>query len=270
MRFAVRRMAHYVFEDGSAFDRADVDEAVAFLEWLLDDNFILLGYREYEITDDGSGPSIVVIPESGYGILSDESQSRFVEPVSLASLPTDLRDRYVHGRQLVISKTNSRSTIHREARMDYVGVRRANPDGTPKGEARLVGLFTSKAYMESSATIPILRRKLSSILAEEDLLPGSHDYKVISQIFESFPKDELFSISDEDLRTSLLGLLEAEEHQHVRLFVRRDVLQRNISILVVVPRDRFDANLRRNLQDLFLQTIRRCLGRLSADPRRDR
>ncbi len=253
MRFAVRRMAHYVYEDGEAFDPAEVNEAVAFLEWLLDDNFILLGYREYQIADGGDGPAIVTDPESGYGILADSANSRFAAPVPLASLPKDLRERYESGRQLVISKTNSRSTIHREARMDYVGVRRVDADGSPRGEARLVGLFTSKAYMESSATIPILRRKLRSILDEEDLLPGSHDYKVITQIFESFPKDELFSIGEDDLRSSLLGLLEAEEHQHVRLFVRRDVLRRNISILVVVPRDRFDANLRRNLQDLFLQ-----------------
>ncbi len=253
MRFAVRRMAHYVFEDGEAFDRTDVEEAVAFLEWLLDDNFILLGYREYQIGDEGGEPAIVTDPDSGYGILSDPATSRFTEPVPLSALPTDLRERYEHGRQLVISKTNGRSTIHREARMDYVGVRRVNADGTPRGEARLVGLFTSKAYMEPSATIPILRRKLRNILAEEDLLAGSHDYKVITQIFESFPKDELFAISEDDLRSSLVGLLEAEEHQHVRLFVRRDVLRRNISILVVVPRDRFDANLRRNLQDLFLQ-----------------
>ncbi len=253
MRFAVRRMAHYVYEDGAAFDRADVDEAIAFLEWLLDDNFILLGYREYDIEDDGSGPCIVVNSESGFGILSDPSRSRFADPTPLDSLAPDLRDRYLSSRQLVIAKTNRRSTIHREARMDYVGVRRVNPDGTPRGEARLVGLFTSKAYMEASASIPILRKKLDRILAAEDLLAGSHDYKVISQIFESFPKDELFSISDADLRASLVGLLEAEEHQHVRMFVRRDVLLRNVSILVVVPRDRFDANLRRNLQDLFLR-----------------
>lgn len=253
MRFAVRRMVHYVFEDGEAFDRSDVEEAAAFLEWLLDDNFILLGYREYRIANEEGELAIVTDPDSGYGILRDAAMSRFAEPVPLFSLPTGLRERYEHGRQLVISKTNSRSTIHREARMDYVGVRRVNADGTPRGEARLVGLFTSKAYMEPSATIPILRRKLRNVLAEEDLLAGSHDYKVITQIFESFPKDELFAISEDDLRTSLVGLLEAEEHQHVRLFVRRDVLRRNISILVVVPRDRFDANLRRNLQDLFLQ-----------------
>jgi glutamate dehydrogenase len=118
MRFAVRRMAHYVFEDGSVFDRADVDEAIAFLEWLLDDNFILLGYREYDIEDDGNGPSIVVNPESGFGILSDPSRSRFADPVSLASLAPDLRDSDWNSRQLVISKNNPRSTNHREARMD--------------------------------------------------------------------------------------------------------------------------------------------------------
>ncbi len=253
MRFAVRRMAHYAFEDGSAFDSADVDEAIDFLDWLLDDNFILLGYREYDITDDGDGPAIVAKPDSGLGILSDRSHSRFAEPVPLGALPPDLRGRYESGRQLVISKTNSRSTVHRDSRMDYVGLRRVDSDGTPKGEARLVGLFTSKAYMAPSATIPILRRKLQNILAGEDLIEGSHDYKVITQIFESFPKDELFSITEEDLWTSLVGLLEAEEHQHVRLFVRNDVLQRNVSILVVIPRDRFDADLRRQLQDLFLE-----------------
>ncbi len=253
MRFAVRRMAHYAFEDGSAFDRAEVDEAIAFLDWLLEDNFILLGYREYDITDDGGGPTIVAKPDSGLGILSDRSQSRFAEPVPLGALPPDLRGRYESGRQLVISKTNSRSTVHRDSRMDYVGLRRVHPDGTPKGEARLVGLFTSKAYMAESATMPILRRKLQRILEDEDLIEGSHDYKVITQIFESFPKDELFSITPEDLETSLVGLLEAEEHQHVRLFVRNDVLHRNVSILVVIPRDRFDANLRRQLQDLILE-----------------
>ena len=253
MRFAVRRMAHFAFEDGSAFDRAEVDEAIAFLDWLLEDNFILLGYREYDIADDGDGPAIVAKPDSGLGILSDGSHSRFAEPVPLGALPSDLRGRYESGRQLVISKTNSRSTVHRDSRMDYVGLRRVHPDGTPKGEARLVGLFTSKAYMAASATMPILRRKLQSILEDEDLIEGSHDYKVITQIFESFPKDELFSITPADLRTSLVGLLEAEEHQHVRLFVRNDVLQRNVSILVVIPRDRFDADLRRQLQDLFLE-----------------
>jgi glutamate dehydrogenase len=253
MRFAVRRMAHYAFEDGSAFNSDEVDEAIAFLDWLLDDNFILLGYREYDISDDGEGLAIVAKQDSGLGILSDGSHSRFAEPVLLGALSPDLRSRYETGRQLVVSKTNRRSMVHRDSRMDYVGLRRVHPDGTPKGEARLVGLFTSKAYMAQSATMPILRRKLQSILADEDLVEGSHDYKVITQIFESFPKDELFSITREDLRKSLVGLLEAEEHQHVRLFVRDDVLHRNVSILVVIPRDRFDANLRRQLQDLILE-----------------
>ncbi|MEN8113169.1 MAG: NAD-glutamate dehydrogenase [Actinomycetota bacterium] len=253
LRFAVRRMAHYAFEDREGFDAADVEEATAFLEWLLDDNFVLLGYREYDIADHGEGPAISAKPATGLGLMGDSDGSRFSKPVLLSSLDSGLQERYETSRQLVISKTNRRSTVHRDARMDYVGLRRVHPDGTPKGEARLVGLFTSKAYMEGTATIPILRRKLDRIMEREDLLEGSHDYKVITQIFESFPKDELFGITDDDLRASLLGLLEAEEHQHVRLFVRPDVLQRNASILVVVPRERFNADLRRNLQELFLK-----------------
>ena len=30
-------------------------------------------------------------------------------------------------------------------------------------------------------------------MEEEDLFPGSHDYKAAVAIFESFPKDELFA-----------------------------------------------------------------------------
>ena len=45
----------------------EVDETVAFLEWLLRDNFIFLGYREYRFRDD----AISVVPDSGLGILAD-------------------------------------------------------------------------------------------------------------------------------------------------------------------------------------------------------
>ena len=46
----------------------EVDETVAFLEWLLHDNFIFLGYREYRFRDG----AISVVPDSGLGILSDD------------------------------------------------------------------------------------------------------------------------------------------------------------------------------------------------------
>ncbi len=253
MKDATERMISLARADADYFPDETVEETVTFLEWLLDDNFVFLGYREYEIVEAEGRRAVVVNPDSGLGLLSNEEMSRFTEPVALEDLPDDVRDRYEHSDQLVVSKTNAFSTVHRDARMDYVGLRIVDANGVTESEARLLGLFTSKAYMAPAASIPILRGKLESILDAEDLIEGSHDYKVIVQLFESFPKDELFAIAQPDLRESLVGLLESEEHQRVRLFVRRDMLNRNVSVLVVAPRERFNAELRQQLQQMFLE-----------------
>src|SRR5690606_40543316 len=103
----------------------EVAEAVAFLQWLTEDNFVFLGYREYEVVDTPDGPGLVVVPESGLGIPSDPAKSKTRAPVPFSSLPDEVVARYRQGGLLVISKTNSLSTVHRRARMDYIGIRRS-------------------------------------------------------------------------------------------------------------------------------------------------
>jgi glutamate dehydrogenase len=230
-----------------------VEEAVAFLEWLRQDNFVFLGYREYRITGGGDGRALEVVDGSGLGILSDPTRSKAHQPLPLASLHPNLRARFEQGDLLVISKTNQLSSVHRRAKMDYVGVRVVGPDGETVGEARLLGLFTSKAYMESVARIPVLRQKLAEITSGEDLIEGSHDHKAIVALMESFPKDELFGLPTADLHRVLMGLLALQERAQVRLFVRRELLDRGVRVLVSMPRDRYSADLRRRLQDLLLE-----------------
>jgi glutamate dehydrogenase len=251
MRAVVHRMTEMARAGAARYEQSEVDEAIAFLEWLLDLNFVFLGYREYRIEQGPEGPAIGIDPGSGLGILTSTDDSRFADPVPLSELPDDLRARYEEGHLLVVTKTNRPSTVHRGAKMDYIGLRTIGSDGAVVGEARLVGLFTSKAYMTEAASIPILRRKLESILEAEDLIEGSHDYKLVVQLFESFPKEDLFAAPISDLRQDLMGLLETEEHERVRLFIRRDLLRRSVSVLVTVPRDRFNATLRKRLQGLF-------------------
>jgi NAD-specific glutamate dehydrogenase len=163
-----------------------------------------------------------------------------------------VRKRIEDGDLLVVSKTNSYSTVHRRARMDYIGVRRVSAEGQIVGEARLLGLFTSKAYMAPAAKTPLLHHKLEQILAAEDLIPGSHDYKEVIQLFESFPKDELFQASAQELRKLVSGLLKLEKHAGIRVLVRRDLFGRSVTVIVALPRDRFNAELRKRLQDLFV------------------
>ncbi len=253
MQRIVERMKQVARDGANRYPAQTVSEAEEFLDWLLDLNFIFLGYREYKITDHDGVPALSVVPGTGLGVLSDIGTSKYAAPVPLSELPVDLRARYAEGFLVVVSKTNRISTVHRPARMDYIGVRHIGPDGDVVGEARLIGLFTSRAYMSEAASVPILAGKLQRVLEEDDLIEGSHDHKAMVQLFNSFPKDELWSMSIDDLRHSIHALQQSAQREKVRLFVHRDLLERSVSLLVVMPRDRFSATLRRRLQRLFLE-----------------
>ncbi len=251
MRARVQTMIDVCKANVHHYDFEEISEAVSFLEWLLDDNYVFLGYREYDIGESEGGIRVEANPESGLGILAMNG----AEPSSilLSDLPEYLRNRYIGGDLLVITKTNRNSTVHRDARMDYLGVRKLNDEGEMIAELRMLGLFTSKAYMTPAAEIPVLRRKLRQILEIQDVIEDSHDYKSIVQIFESFPKDDLFATEVEPLSDTIGELIEVEETEGVRVFVRRDTLNRYVSVLTSVPRDRFNAELRKQLQELFLR-----------------
>lgn len=253
MRAVVARMIDVAKASVHNYEFEEIAETVDFLEWLLDDNFVFLGYREYAITDSDAGPAIQPLAQTGLGILSENGGAPTATP--LADLPEHLRSRYQGGNLLVVTKTNRHATVHRDARMDYVGLREIDPAGRMVSELRMVGLFTSKAYMAPASETPVLRRKLRQVLGEQDVIEGSHDFKSLVQIFESFPKDDLFAMPVDALSEMLGDLVETEETSAVHLFVRRDSLKRYVTVLVTVPRDRFNADLRKELQEMFLVTF---------------
>jgi glutamate dehydrogenase len=256
MQERVHGMAELAQAGTVRYPEDEVDEVVRFLGWLLELNFVLLGYREYELVDTDEGRAIHAVPGSGLGILSDVESSTFADVTPLSSLPEDVRQRIEGGGLLIYSKTQAYSTVHRRARMDYIGVRKLNEAGEVVGEARLIGLFTSKAYMEPASKTPLLHHKLEQVIAAEDLIPGSHDYKAAVSLFESFPKDELFQASAEEIRQLIVGLLQLEKHAGIRVLIRRDLYGHNVSVVVALPRDRFNADLRKALQQLFLERFR--------------
>jgi len=252
MRARVERMLELARTAAPRYSPEEIEETVAFLAWLLEDNFVFLGYREYEVVDADGVAALAVVEGSGLGILTDGSSSTYAKPVPLESIDPSLRARTGGGDLLIVSKTNRLATVHRRMRMDYIGVKRVAPDGTIAGEARMLGLLTGKAYMEPASRTPLVRRKLEQILELEDMIEGSHDHKTAVQLFESFPKDELLAAPVGDLRRNVMTLMQLQEQQHVRLLTRRDVHGRSVSLLVALPRESFNAALRQRLQDLFM------------------
>ncbi|MEJ2668584.1 MAG: NAD-glutamate dehydrogenase, partial [Deinococcales bacterium] len=226
----------------------ELEEYAAFMEWLDDENFVFLGYREYDIEAVDGVPSLRITPESGLGILRKEWQSAYSQPVALEALPDGLRERVTGGRLFVVTKTNAEATVHRPARMDYIGVKKLSSDWQVIGEQRFLGLFTSKAHSAPVEDTPILRRKLRQVLELDDALPGSHDYKGIVSVFNSMPREELFWSDAEQLHRDIRTILGLEQERGVRLTLRPDPLGRGIGVMVIMPRESFNAGVRRSVQ----------------------
>jgi glutamate dehydrogenase len=239
MTARVDEMAELARAGGTRFAADEVREVADFLGWLRRGNFVLLGAREY----DFSGGVISVVPGSGLGILAEEDRSVFAGGKRLDQLPPAVRERATSGELLIVSKTNRPAPVHRRERMDYVGVRRVGSDGEIAGESRLLGLFTTKAYAEPASETPVLQHKLRRALEAEDLIEGSHDYKASVAVFDSFPKDELFAAPVEDIRRAIAVLMALEGTDRVRLLGRRDPDGRSASLILSIPRRRYDARL---------------------------
>jgi glutamate dehydrogenase len=233
-------------------DEAEIREVQDFLRWLRH-SFIFLGYRSYAVVDTDQGPAVAVEPGSGLGILSREEQSGYSRPVPLDQLRPELRERLAAEQLLVINKTNAESRVHRRVRMDYVGVKLFDEAGRVAGERRFLGLFTSRAYAEDAERIPILRRKLAAIVDSFGWVPGSHDYKEAITIFNSMPKEELFLAPAEEIGRQIEAILTRYDTQQVKVTLRRDTFGRGVSIMVVLPRERYSGRARRALQAEFLR-----------------
>jgi glutamate dehydrogenase len=233
----------------------ELEEYSAFMDWLDDENFVFLGYREYDIKSVGGVRSLQVTPSSGLGILRKVEDSAYRQPVPIADLPEGLRERVTGGRVFVVTKTNAEATVHRPARMDYIGIKKLSDSWQVQGEHRFLGLFTSKAHSAPVEDIPILRHKLRQVLDLDDALPGSHDYKGIVSVFNTMPREELFWSDAEQLHRDIRTILGLEQERGVRLTLRTDPLGRGIGAMVIMPRESFDAEVRRTVQRFLARKL---------------
>src|SRR5215471_5040353 len=199
---------------------AEIAEAVAFLEWLADNNFTFLGIRDYTFTagEDALEP----VFETGLGILRARDMrvlQRWNQPLVITP---QMRALLNQPTLLIVTKAAVRSRVHRRVYMDYVGVKRFDSDGGLVGEFRIVGLFTSTAYTRSARTIPYLRRKVDAVMTRAGFDPDGHSGKALVNVLENYPRDELFQLDEDTLYQFALAVLQLDERPRVRVLPRRD------------------------------------------------
>jgi glutamate dehydrogenase len=264
MRDAALRIADRLEDEPVPVDLAspEVAEARELLRWLAADHFTFLGYREYELREDDS---LAAVPGTGLGILRSDphhagGESHPVSP-SFERLPADARAKAREHKLLVLTKANSRATVHRPSYLDYVGVKKFDADGNVVGERRFLGLFSSAAYTESVVRVPVVRRKVEAVLRGAGFSPNSHDGRDLLQIMETYPRDELFQTPVDELQSIVTSVLYLQERRRLRLYLRQDEYGRYYSALVYLPRDRYTTGVRLRIIDILKEE----LGGISVD-----
>ncbi|MFC4058105.1 NAD-glutamate dehydrogenase [Planomonospora corallina] len=252
MRALALRTAEDVSVAPPPIEPAAAEDDMELLRWLADGHFTFLGYREYRLEHGEQGDELRGVPGTGLGILRHDTAGSG----SFAALPPELRAKAREKQQmLIITKANTRATVHRPAYLDYVGVKLFDAAGEVVGERRFLGLFTHAAYSESITRVPVLRRKLAEVLEKAGLRAESHDGKDLIEILETYPRDELFQTSADQLLPIALGVLRLRERKQVKVFLRPDDYGRYVSCLIYLPRDRYTTKIRLRMQEILLRTL---------------
>ncbi|GGN38405.1 NAD-glutamate dehydrogenase [Streptomyces fuscichromogenes] len=258
MREGAVRVAEQLGEEPVPADlpRPEVEEARELLRWLAADHFTFLGFREYQLRDDDS---LAAVPGTGLGILRSDPQHAGDEghPVSpsFERLPADARAKAREHKLLVLTKANSRATVHRPSYLDYVGVKKFDADGNVVGERRFLGLFSSAAYTESVRRVPVIRRKVDAVLERAGFSPNSHDGRDLMQIMETYPRDDMFQTPVPELESIVTSVLYLQERRRLRLYLRQDEYGRYYSALVYLPRDRYTTGVRLRIIDILKEEL---------------
>jgi glutamate dehydrogenase len=235
----------------------ELAEAIQFLDWLRANNFTFLGLRDYVLKDN----ALVPVQEGALGVLRAPEMRVLKRGNELLEVTPEIMAFLQEPKPLIIAKANVRSLVHRRVHLDYIGIKRFDASGQLAGELRIVGLFTSTAYTRPARTIPYLRRKLAAVEQRTGFDPNSHSGKALANVIEQYPRDELFQIEEGTLYKFAIAVLQLEEHPRVRVLARRDRFDRFVSVLVFVPRERYDSGVRIAIGN-YLATM--FAGRVSA------
>jgi glutamate dehydrogenase len=235
----------------------EIAETIQFLQWLLADNFTFLGLRDYNVDGQSLQPDF----DGALGIMRSRELRVLKRGDELLEITPEIMAFLKEPRLLIIAKANIHSRVHRRVYLDYIGVKRFDSSGNLIGEHRIVGLFTSTAYTRSAHGIPYLRRKIAAVERHAGFDSTGHSGKALANVLEHYPRDELFQADEETLYNFSLAILQLDERPHVRVLARRDRFDRFVSVLVYVPRERYDSQIRAKIGTYLANAF---IGRVSA------
>ena len=218
---------------------SDGEEAAAFLEWAGEEGFEPFGYSYYSVTP---GAKELERDQSGsLGVLRDAG--RPVYDTCLSGIPGDLGTLSAREKALSVVKADVQSTLHRDQKLDFIGVRDIDRSGTIVGEHCFVGLFTRAAAATPLARLPFARGRIKEVLKLAGVRQEGFRAEKFLEILESLPRTEVLEADTGWLAEVCSAVVALYKQPRTKVFARRDAYGRHLNVLVYMPRERYSAGL---------------------------
>jgi glutamate dehydrogenase len=230
-----------------------LEESLAFLEWIYSGYFVFTGCAEFVLDDQNNNMVLREVPGSAFGLLGKYQGD--IRQESVDQLSDGVKALYEDDQILAVTKSSKRSPVHRNSYSDYIVVKRFDKTGKAVGEIRFLGLYTSQFYSYSPRRIPILREKVNWIMQNSGLNINSHDGKALQTILDSHPRDELLLVDQNILAKTTIGIWQIYERRVVKVFIHTDPFNKFVSCLVYLPREAFSTEIREKLEEKIGQEL---------------
>ncbi len=218
-----------------------------FADWLLQGNFICFGHAVIEIDKPGGTRAKARYREEPFGWLPDELLPKQEGGGKTLRLAGALRERLLRRRTVLVEVLDTVSLLHHAENLVYIGFRERNGDER-WCEHLFVGLFSHKSVNELVCNVPPLSDKLQQALQRQQVRPDSYDFRKIQDIFNTFPKVEMFFLDEDELDSLVRSFISLQRQQSVKLVVSRGLSLTGITLLAIMPRDFYSAEAVRRME----------------------
>jgi len=226
-------------------EQAATEEAhQEFFRWLSGGNFHPFSYRGLLIEETSGVRTLREIEDSRIGLAQAPD---CIRPTPFARLEPPFAEHLLRRDAVAVEEEGRLSPILRAEPLVYIGFRQPVGDGTWHEHAFL-GLFSKKSVDEPTFSIPPLRRRLETALAALAIPKGCHDHRKTIEIFNTFPKVELFFMEPAVLQRTIRSFTLLYRHDAVKIVAARGLSRSVLTLLVIMPRGYFATEVQQRLE----------------------
>jgi glutamate dehydrogenase len=235
---------------GKSASVQEAESAHAFMEWLLDDNYVFLGVARYAAGHDGRFHQV---HDSVTGVFNDPELLPVVFPGLMEEVESQIPPTPNDSRIVSLDFCRNSSAIHHLDPIDYIVLREWDAQGNFAGASLLLGRFARGTFVQRAEKIPILGEKIQWILKESGTVPKSHVYRELIATFNRMPMRELFYAPPEALKSILepIAFMLGDEDIIVRTRKGAGYIVLSIAFSRLRYSYEMQANIRRALSDSF-------------------